>query len=132
MRQESISIQNRDPERAADRQRIRARVGFVSQVNADVEAGVRIASGNSNDARSTNQDLDNYFVKKDLWLDRAYVNWHPSAVPGLKLIGGKMAQPWISEEQLIWDDDVNPEGVAALYSHKFGESNCSARPARSR
>jgi hypothetical protein len=119
VRQETISIENRDPERASDRQRIRARIGIVSQVNEDVEAGVRIASGNSSDARSTNQDLDNYFVKKDLWLDRAYVNWHPSAVPGLKLIGGKMAQPWISEEQLIWDDDVNPEGLAALYSHEI-------------
>ncbi len=121
VRQETISIEHNDPERAADRQRIRARVGFVSQVNSDVEAGVRIASGNSNDARSTNQDLDNYFVKKDLWLDRAYVNWHPSNVPGLQLIGGKMAQPWVTEEQLIWDDDINPEGVASLYSHKFGE-----------
>ncbi len=120
VRQENISIENRDPERAQDRQRIRARIGFVSQVNPDVEAGVRIASGNSNDARSTNQDLDNYFVKKDLWLDRAYLNWHPSDVPGLQLIGGKMAQPWVSEDQLIWDDDVNPEGLASLYSTKFG------------
>ena len=120
VRQETISIEHNDPERAQDRQRIRARVGFVSQVNSDVEAGVRIASGNSNDARSTNQDLDNYFVKKDLWLDRAYVNWHPSDVPGLQLIGGKMAQPWVTEEQLIWDDDINPEGVASLYSHSFG------------
>jgi Putative porin len=120
VRQESISVQNQDPERAQDRQRIRARVGIVSQVTDEVEAGVRIASGSSNDPRSTNQSLDNYFTKKDLWLDRAYVNYHPTAVPGLKLIGGKMAQPWTSEEQVIWDDDVNPEGVAGLYSHKVG------------
>jgi hypothetical protein len=119
-RQESISIDNLDPQRQQDRQRVRARVGFVSQVTDEVEAGVRIASGNSNDARSTNQDLNNYFVKKDLWLDRAYVNWHPSDVPGLKLIAGKMAQPWVAEDQLIWDDDVNPEGIASLYSRKFG------------
>ncbi|HET6470591.1 MAG TPA: putative porin [Pseudomonadales bacterium] len=117
-RQETIDVQNLDPEQQANRQRVRARVGFVSQVTDEVEAGVRIASGNNNDARSTNQDLNNYFVKKDLWLDRAYVNWHPTDVPGLKIIAGKMAQPWVSEDQLIWDDDINPEGLAAQYSHK--------------
>ncbi len=121
VRQENVSTDNRNPERTQDRQRIRARVAIVSQVSPDVETGVRIASGNSNDARSTNQDLNNYFTKKDLWLDRAYVNYHPSEVPGLKVIGGKMAQPWVSEDQLIWDDDVNPEGIAGLYSHKFGD-----------
>jgi len=119
-RQDSISTDNLDPQRTQDRQRIRARVGFTSQVTPEVEAGVRIASGNSNDARSTNQDLDNYFTKKDLWLDRAYINWHPTDVPGLKIIAGKMAQPWVSEDQLIWDDDVNPEGIASQYSRKVG------------
>jgi hypothetical protein len=118
VRDESTSIQNRDPERAQDRQRVRARVAIVSQVSPDVEAGVRIASGNSNDARSTNQDLNNYFTKKDLWLDRAYVNYHPTEVPGLKIIGGKMAQPWVSEDEMIWDSDVNPEGIAGQYSRK--------------
>jgi len=120
VRQENTSVENQDPERTQDRQRVRARVAVVSQVSPDVEAGVRIASGNSNDARSTNQDLNNYFTKKDLWLDRAYVNYHPTEVPGLKLIGGKMAQPWISEDEMIWDSDVNPEGIASLYSHKVG------------
>jgi hypothetical protein len=120
VRNENTSVENQDPERAQDRQRVRARVAVVSQVSPDVEAGVRVASGNSNDARSTNQDLNNYFTKKDLWLDRAYVNYHPTEVPGLKIIGGKMAQPWVSEDEMIWDADVNPEGIASLYSHKIG------------
>jgi hypothetical protein len=83
---------------------------------------MRIASGNNNSARTTNQDLDNYFTKKDIWLDRAYINWHPSSVPNLKIFAGKMAQPWVSENEMIWDSDVNPEGVAALYSRKFGDA----------
>ncbi len=121
VRDENTSIQNRDPERSQDRQRVRARVAIVSQVSPDVEAGVRIATGNSNDVRSTNQDLNNYFTKKDLWLDRAYINYHPVEVPGLKIIGGKMAQPWISEDEMIWDGDVNPEGIASMYNRKFGD-----------
>ena len=74
----------------------------MSQVGPTVEAGIRLASGNNNDLRSTNQDLDNYFTKKDIWLDRAYINWHPANVPGLKMYGGRMAQPWFN----VADDDL--------------------------
>ena len=98
-------------------------MAVVSQVAPTVEAGIRLASGNNNDVRSTNQDMNNYFTKKDVWLDRAYINWHPENVPGLKMIGGRMAQPWtkVAESEVIWDNDVNPEGVAVQYSRKFGD-----------
>lgn len=123
IRQERIQVDDKSPEQTASRQRYRARLAVVSQVTPTVEAGIRVASGNSNDARSTNQDMNNYFTKKDLWLDRAYINWHPANVPGLKLLGGRMAQPWVSESEMVWDNDINPEGVAAQYSRKFGDTN---------
>ena len=123
IRQERIQVDDKSPEQTASRQRYRARVAVVSQVTPTVEVGVRVASGTNNDARSTNQDMNNYFTKKDLWLDRAYINWHPANVPGLKLLGGRMAQPWVSESEMVWDNDINPEGVAAQYSRKFGDTN---------
>ncbi|GGJ82987.1 putative porin [Pseudomonas matsuisoli] len=106
--------------RAEDRQRIRARLGAYSEVTPQVDAGIRIATGSSDDGRSTNQSLDGYFEKKDLWLDQAYVDYHPDALPGLNLIGGKMSQPWESMGDIIWDGDLNPEGAAATYSHDLG------------
>ena len=124
IRQERIQVDDKSPtSRTQDRQRYRARLAVVSQVTPTVEAGIRVATGNNNDARSTNQDMNNYFVKKDLWLDRAYINWHPANVPGLKLIGGRMAQPWVSYADMIWDNDINPEGIATQYSRKFGNTN---------
>jgi hypothetical protein len=125
IRQERIQVDDKSPEQTQSRQRYRARLAAVSQVTSTVEAGIRVASGNNNDVRSTNQDMNNYFVKKDVWLDRAYINWHPDNVPGLKMIGGRMAQPWtkVAESELVWDNDVNPEGVAAQYSRKFGNTN---------
>lgn len=125
IRQERIQVEDKSPEQTQSRQRYRARVAVVSQVTPTVEAGVRVASGNSNDVRSTNQDMNNYFTKKDLWLDRAYINWHPANVPGLKMFGGRMAQPWVkvAESEIVWDNDINPEGVAAQYSRKFGDTN---------
>lgn len=123
VRQDRIEISGRPQNITADRQRIRARLGAVSQVTPAVEAGIRVASGSNNDVRSTNQDLDLYFTKKDIWLDRAYVNWHPTSVPGLKMFGGKMGQPWFNVADAMWDSDINPEGIAGQYNRKFGATN---------
>lgn len=126
VRQERIQVEDKKPsEQTQSRQRYRARIAAVSQVTPTVEAGIRLASGNNNDVRSTNQDMNNYFTKKDIWLDRAYINWHPENVPGLKMIGGRMSQPWtkVAESEVIWDNDINPEGVAVQYSRKFGQTN---------
>ena len=106
--------------RDKDRQRIRARLAAVTQVNPEVEVGIQVASGNSADRRSTNQDMDAYADKKALWLDLGYIDYHPLAVPGLKLFAGKMKQPWISMADLAWDNDINPEGFAAQYVRKSG------------
>jgi hypothetical protein len=116
VRQETIKIDGQSNSQDKDRQRIRARLGAYTEINPQVSTGIRIATGGSNDARSTNQDLDGYFVKKDLWLDMGYIDYHPTALPNLHIIGGKMAQPWVSMGDIIWDSDINPEGLAATYS----------------
>jgi hypothetical protein len=121
VRHENIHIEDEpDTGRDQDRQRIRARLGAFAQVNPELEAGIQVATGNSNDRRSTNQDLNGGFTKKDLWLDLAYLDYHPLAVPGLKIFGGKMKQPWVSLGDIIWDGDTNPEGIATSYSRKWG------------
>ena len=103
-----------------DRQRVRARFGVYSEINPQVDAGIRLATGSSSDARSTNENLDNYFVKKSSWIDLAYLDWHPTALPNLHLIGGKMVQPWVSMGDVIWDGDINPEGATATYKQAIG------------
>lgn len=120
VRYENIHTEDEPDTKDKDRQRIRARLGAFTQVNSEVEAGIQIASGGGKDARSTNQDLSDYFNKKDLWLDLAYIDFHPLQVPGMKVFGGKMKQPWVSLGDVIWDGDINPEGAAATYSRKWG------------
>lgn len=120
LRQETVHAQNTGTKGDQNRQRIRARVGFYSQVTPEVDTGIRIATGSGDDARSTNQSMDNYFDKKSLWLDQAYIDFHPKAVENLHLIGGKMSQPWVNEGDVIWDGDVNPEGFAATYKYPLG------------
>ncbi|MBC3234913.1 MULTISPECIES: putative porin [Pseudomonas] len=105
-----------------DRERIRARLGAFTEINSQVDTGIRVATGSSDDARSTNQDLDGYFNKKSIWLDLGYIDYHPTQIKNLHVIGGKMLQPWVSMGDVIWDSDINPEGLALTYKYPLGSS----------
>ncbi|WP_026014217.1 putative porin [Pseudomonas psychrophila] len=122
VRQETVKIDGESGGKDKDRQRIRARLGAYTEIDPQVNTGIRIATGGGDDARSTNQDLDNYFDKKQLWLDMAYIDYHPTAVKNLHLVGGKMPQQWVSMGDVIWDSDINPEGLSASYKTNLGNS----------
>ena len=124
IRQETIKIDGEPNNggRDKDRQRIRARLGAYTEINPQVDTGIRIATGNNDDARSTNQSLDNYFDKKSIWLDQGYVDYHPDAIKNLHIVGGKMPQQWVSMGDIIWDSDISPEGLAVTYKYPLGAS----------
>lgn len=105
------------------RNRIRARVGLKGKVNDEMTFNVRIASG-SEDPVSTNQTLDGGFSSKDIWLDRAYLQWEPASMSGWTWLFGKMGNPFYKAggNQLIWDDDLNPEGIAAQYAANLNDN----------
>ena len=96
----------------------RARVGLEGQVNDTVKAKIRLASG-GDDPVSTNQSFDGAFSSKGFQLDRAYVIWTPETLGGAALSMGKMANPFRKLKDLVWDGDLNPEGVAL--SHSLGD-----------
>lgn len=123
-RQETVKIQGESNNggRDKDRQRIRARLGAYTEINSQVDTGIRVATGSSDDARSTNQDQDNYFDKKSIWLDLGYIDYHPDQIKNLHVIGGKMLQPWVNMGDVIWDSDINPEGLAVTYKYPLGSS----------
>lgn len=120
VRNETIDLEGQPDAKDKDRQRLRARLGAITKVNPEVEAGIQVATGNSGDRRSTNQDMDGYFDKKSVWLDLGYINYNPVQVPGLKTFAGKMKQPWMSVADAMWDGDINPEGFAASYKKNYG------------
>lgn len=108
-----------EEEESRDRHRLRLRAGFEWIINDEVTVGGRVATTMNADNVSTNQTLDDAFAKKDLWLDAAYFDYHPFAVPGLKVIGGKMNNPFYTpgKTQMIWDQDLTPEGLAVTYTN---------------
>jgi len=127
-RYEYIDEENSDNR---NRARIRARFGFDAKVHDDVDMGMRFATSEvwgddetSGDPVSTNQTLDDAFSKKSIWLDLAYFNWHPKDISGLNVIGGKMENPFyrVGQNQLIFDSDLTPEGLAVQYVRPLTDS----------
>ncbi len=95
-----------------NRVRFRLRVGADLRID-DFTVGIRLASG-TGEAVSTNQTETALFTQKSIWIDRAYLSWQGSHTKWLKLTGGRMANPFFIaySSDVVWDDDVNPEGFA--------------------
>jgi hypothetical protein len=98
-----------------NRARIRARFGVEGQLNEDFVGGIYIASGTLGDSTTTNETLTNFFDRKTIGLDRAYITYNPAAHKWLSLTGGKFAYPW-TRTALTFDQDINPEGFDAKVS----------------
>jgi hypothetical protein len=101
-----------------DRQqvRIRARLNVTAKVNDEVEAGFGLATGNTSNPVSTNATLGDSLNKKSILLDLAYMKWNPAS--NLTLWGGRFASPWFGSD-LVWDTDINFDGVAFTYKPKL-------------
>jgi len=95
-----------------NRVRFRFRLGMDIKIS-DLTVGVRLASGTGQQT-STNQTENDLFNGKAIWIDRAYLSWQGSGSPWLTLTGGKMANPFytVYSSNMMWDEDVNPEGFA--------------------
>jgi hypothetical protein len=110
----------KDGETDKNRQRIRARIGAYAKVNDFTDAGIRLATGK--EANSGNQDLGDNFNPKAIYLDLAYLTIEPFDGEAGALTFGKMLFPWKNVTDLIWDGDVNPEGIAHTYSRKLNKT----------
>ncbi len=100
------------PER--DRMRFRTRFGLSATVADDVKFVFQLATGGGNPV-STNQTFDGGFSTKDIGVDLAYIDW--KIADGLNFFGGKMKNPLYKAGSvpLVWDSDLNPEGLALSY-----------------
>ena len=112
-------IDQEDKDYTRNRQRIRARLEVAAKLNDTWSAGFRFASG-SDDPVSTNQTLTGGFSTKPLALDLAYFKWSPNQI--LTVQGGKTKLPFqkVGKTELLWDGDLNPEGLSFVLNKKMG------------
>ena len=95
-----------------DRFRYRARITLKADINDQLKAGLRLASGGDSPT-STNNSFDSGASTKDFGVDRAYLTWMVSEE--FSITGGKQSNPFRLVSDLIWDSDLNLEGVSASY-----------------
>jgi len=103
-------------EEGRSRWRYRARLAASGQVSDDVKVVMEIASGADNPV-SRNVTFDGGFNGDDIGFDLVYVEW--AASDNLTVYGGKMKNPLYRAggAPLVWDGDLNPEGLALKYSN---------------
>lgn len=113
--------------RNRSRMRVRARLGVSAQIADWVQADLRLATGSDRSPVSTNQTLGGggNLSKYSLWLDRAALQLTPT--DALTLTFGRFANPFWSSE-LVFDNDLNFDGVAARYDLAAADDDAAFAP----
>ena len=119
-----------------ERERYRLRIGLRGTVLDDWFFGLRLETNAS--ARSTNVTMGGDtstsspggggpFAKGDdgIFVGQAYGGY--KGFPGFTFTGGRMPNPFIFT-RMVWDDDINPEGLAEQWKHTFTIGGGAAEP----
>src|SRR5262245_41613141 len=120
---------SQDKQDARIRERIRLRFGATMKITDEVMAGLRLASGDPNNPVTRNQTLGDGFTGKTISIDQADITLMPKKIIGLDdipwtpitITAGKFANPAfrpraILNSELIWDDDLTPEGASETFT----------------
>ena len=92
------------------RGRFRFRIGAGKKLTDKLAVKFRFATGGA-DPTSTNQSFDNSFNGKDFVIDRVFLTYQ---IQSWEVGAGKVANPFESTS-MVWDTDVNPEGMYGRY-----------------
>lgn len=101
----------------ADRFKYRVRLSGEIDLGDNLQAAVRIGTGNDTNPLSTTLTMGDYANRDRVYVDLAYVKWKP--LEQVTLIGGRMPNPFFHTD-LVWDPDLNPEGFVAQLRQSLG------------
>ena len=101
-----------------DRGVLRGRLAAHYSLTERLEIGTRIVTGDPDNPRTADVTIGDFASDLDVSLDQAYVSFEDNS---LFVTGGKFAKPFTSTE-LVWDGDVNPQGLGGHYDLNPGEA----------
>ncbi|MBB6091239.1 polyhydroxyalkanoate synthesis regulator phasin [Povalibacter uvarum] len=107
-----------------DRHRLvgRLRTGAMVQLGNSFALDFRLTGGNALSAVSTNQTLGNYGGRWQFNVDKAAVLWNPvnsAKDREMDVRFGRFSNPFVTNNELLWDNDVTFEGLSATYAMDF-------------
>ena len=105
---------------STSRSRTRVRLGVYSWINEELSAGVQLATGNDavNETISRNQSAGALFQPKNIYLNEAFIDYHPTALDGqINVILGKRdcSAEIVRVNNLVYDGDLTFEGATVQY-----------------
>ena len=104
------------PDAASHRLLLRARAGVTATPAPGLSLGLGLTTAGPDAARVTDVELGHGPPPRPVALDQAWIAWRPDAVPGLALTAGRMNQPLLCVQDLLYDGDWRPDGFAASWS----------------
>ncbi len=106
------------------RMRFRLRLGFTYQLNEYIQFGGKARTGVANNMQSPHINVGyNGFTSAPFNISRAYLKANYKWLWGWV---GKNSYPFWKQNELFWDDDVNPEGVTI--GGKISHGNLKINP----
>ncbi len=117
-----------------NRWRLRGRFEVAATIADRWLFDARVATGDGRNPDSTNVTLGDYGRGFDINLDRAFAQYNaPASVgaPWLTATVGRLPNPFYSTD-LVWDEDLNFDGVAATFRYRLGDKGLNAMPDRRR
>lgn len=94
-----------------NRFRARLRFGFTYKLNNTISFGGRLRTGRS--VLSGNTDLSDGFIPKEISVDRVFIR---TSWDGGSAWAGKNDMPLWRQNELYWDNDATPEGLAVAHT----------------
>jgi hypothetical protein len=94
---------------------LRARLRADYRATDSIIVGGQLATGDPDDPNSTDVTLSNFADDFGVNLDQAYVRLRSGAMDAW---GGKFPLPF-TRSDLVWDADVNPQGLGGIYRVPF-------------
>ncbi|MET0280633.1 MAG: putative porin [Steroidobacteraceae bacterium] len=104
---------------ARNSMQVRARLGGSFAVTDRITLGARLVTGDPDDPNSSDVQLSNFDDDFQISLDQAYLQLN---FDDLKVYGGKLPQPFV-RTNLVWDEDVSPQGIAAVYRSRLANGS---------
>jgi len=108
---------SKNDEHSRDRHRLRVRLGVYPWITEELSAGVQLSTG-GNETTSRNETFDDAFIADDIWLNEAFIDYHPMFLDGqVNVLLGKrdVAKTLIMTKDLVWDSDITLEGATLQY-----------------
>lgn len=106
-----------------DRGRIRLRLYLDAPITDEIGTHFMVTTNmdTHQEATTTNATFGEDFNDKGIYLARAYAEYKPNWFKGLVLGGGKFKKNFFNTD-IMWDTDVNPDGVYEYYKYACSDT----------